>query len=364
MIGQAEALLYSAERVESEVGILYPRSSFFWDEQGVRLPHGIIDGTNHHMASGPDYTREVYMLYRVLAEILNLGVDFIDEDELLVPASLAKFKVLYVTEPDLPLAGGAALVAWVKAGGKLITVAGAGQFDEYDEPSTAFQTALFGSEEPKARDIRQPSMSTNGSMASPPPASFGNNHSSCAGEPFCGHFQVFGMTTKPSKPPTGEVLATFDDRTPAIVANTVGKGKSFHCYFFPATSFWSGYTGPSGVASQWTLAGLLYSLTTAEGGVIPPVTASSLHVETPLLEGPQGSVVTLLNWLPASPQWHGRFFNASTSLLTVQVRLGFAPSKVESVEHGVLKATAVVGRDDMVSVKLPLASADFLLYHK
>lgn len=72
----------------------------------------------------------MYALYRTLAETLNLPVDFIDEDELLVPTSLAKFKVLYVTEPDLPLAGGAALVAWVKAGGTLITVAGAGAFDE------------------------------------------------------------------------------------------------------------------------------------------------------------------------------------------------------------------------------------------
>jgi hypothetical protein len=86
-------------------------------------------------------------LFRTLAEVLNLGVDFVDEDELLLPTSLAKFKVLYVTEPDLPLAGGAALVAWVKSGGTLITVAGAGQFDEYDEPTAVFQTELFGSPE-------------------------------------------------------------------------------------------------------------------------------------------------------------------------------------------------------------------------
>ena len=32
------------------------------------------------------------------------------------------------------------------------------------------------------------------------------------GEPLCGHFQAWGMTTTPSKPPTGEVLASFDDK--------------------------------------------------------------------------------------------------------------------------------------------------------
>ena len=193
LIGQAEELLIPAERVESEVGILYPRSSFYWDEKDVKLPRGIEDATNHRMMAGPDYLREVYALYRALAEILNVGCDFVDEDELLVPASLAKFKVLYVTEPDLPEEGALALLAWVKAGGTLVTVAGAGQFDQYDEPSAVFQTELLGSAEaPKARDISAASLTKNGSMASPPEASFANNHTGCAdsSDALCGHFQA------------------------------------------------------------------------------------------------------------------------------------------------------------------------------
>ena len=43
MIGAAESLLWPAERVASEVGIVYPRSSFFWDQKDVKLPHGIMD---------------------------------------------------------------------------------------------------------------------------------------------------------------------------------------------------------------------------------------------------------------------------------------------------------------------------------
>jgi hypothetical protein len=144
MIGAAEPLLYPAERVVSDVGIVYPRSSYFWDEQDVEIPRGIMDCTNTHMNAGPDYLREVHSLWQVLSVNLNIGVEFVDEDQLLDAVALAKFKVLYLTEPDLPLAGGAALVAWVKAGGTLVTVAGAGAFDEYDEPSAVFQTALLG----------------------------------------------------------------------------------------------------------------------------------------------------------------------------------------------------------------------------
>ena len=59
----------------------------------------------------------------------------------------AKFRVLYLTEPDLPLAGSKALLAWVQAGGVLVTVAGAGALDEYDEPNPAFQAALLGTDE-------------------------------------------------------------------------------------------------------------------------------------------------------------------------------------------------------------------------
>ena len=156
MIGAAEELLWPAERLAAEVAILYPRSSFFWDQQDVELPHGIMDCTNVNMGSGPDYLREVYGLYQTLATQLNIPVDFLDEDEMLVPASLAKLKVIFVTEPDLPLAAGAALVAWVRAGGTLVTVAGAGAFDRYDEPSPTFQTALGCTEKPKKRDISAP----------------------------------------------------------------------------------------------------------------------------------------------------------------------------------------------------------------
>ena len=47
MIGAAEELLWPAERVPSKVGIIYPRSSFFWDEQDVELPRGIMDCVRH-----------------------------------------------------------------------------------------------------------------------------------------------------------------------------------------------------------------------------------------------------------------------------------------------------------------------------
>ena len=94
------------------------------------------------------------------------------------------------------------------------------------------------------------------------------------------------------------------------------------------------------------------------GGVVPPVTTSSLDVEAPLLAGPLGSVVTLLNWAE-------RPFNSSTGLITVNATLGFVPSRAESVLHGPLHPTPIAGHGAAaVTVTLPLDAADFLLFYK
>ena len=51
---------YPAERVKSAVGILYPRSSAYWDLRSVAVPTALMDCTNSNMDSGTmDYFAEV-----------------------------------------------------------------------------------------------------------------------------------------------------------------------------------------------------------------------------------------------------------------------------------------------------------------
>ena len=149
---------------------------------------------------------------------------------------------------------------------------------------------------------------------------------------------------------------------PAVVSNSLGKGKSYHYYFLPGQSFRYGYVGQGGNASQQTIMAML-DLVTEAAGVKLPVThngglGGGFGVETPLLVGPAGSVVTLLNWA-------GQEFNSSTGMLTLNISLGFVPSKAQSVEQGVLHPKPVAGgvKGD-VTVTLPLASADILSFYK
>lgn len=350
MIGAAEDLLWPAERVQSQIGILYPRSSFYWDETGVELPRGIMDCTNTHMLSGPHYQAEVFALYTALAERLNVPVDFLDEEEL-TPAALARFKAIFVTQPNLPKAGGAALAAWVKAGGTLITVPGAGGMDEYDEAST-FQSTIGVFESALPRSIKTPTWTHNGTLTTDLPGCIPPG----SGKPPGCAFKVYGGTTVPTShahPPTPRtVLATFTaSGTPAITSGAMGRGLSYHFHFFPGMSTVYTYHSHSSAETLFTVLRNITALSRAH----VPVSASHSSVETPLLEGPTGSVVTLLNW--ANQQ-----FNRSTSLLTLNMTLGFTPVRAESVLWGKLEPKALSG--GRVSVTLPLDAADFLLFYK
>ena len=76
------------------------------------------------------------MLGAAIALYKNIPVDFVDEAGLVETGTLKPYKVIFITEPDLPTAGANALGEWVKSGGTLITVSNAGTHDAYHEPSS------------------------------------------------------------------------------------------------------------------------------------------------------------------------------------------------------------------------------------
>ena len=158
MIGAAEELLWPAERIVSDLAIIQPRSSALWDmhdidvEPLVKVGKSIGDCTNNELIAGTvDYYGETYGLYNALALAMNTPVDFVDETALLNATLLGRFKVLVLTEPNVPTTAMAALLAWVKAGGTLITTPGAATLDEYNEPASALASARSMSERDQHR---------------------------------------------------------------------------------------------------------------------------------------------------------------------------------------------------------------------
>jgi hypothetical protein len=356
MVGKAEPLLWPAERVRSAVGIIFPRSSEYWDLRGIEDPEAIMDCTNSNMDSGTtDYFSEVHGIYSALALQENVPVDFIDEDGLLDPEELAKFHVLFLTEPNLPAKGAAALLVWVKAGGRLVTTSNAAHWDEYDEPLPELHAGLGTVEAPRNRTVFGPtkfSYETSGAAA----FQTRGKAADCDEAGLECAFEAWGATSKTTSgaPLSGNVLATFADGSPATVSTAVGHGTSVHFYWLPGVSHSAGgggvETGENRTESRGTIGRLLANMTRASA---PPVTASEPWIETPLLTGKDGAVVTLLNW-------GGQ---GAIAMLDLNVTLDFVPSRVESVVHGPTVATKN-GEESGLTLSLPLDSADFLLFHR
>jgi hypothetical protein len=100
LVGASEDVLWPGRRPPAQVAILSPRSSEMWDEKDVPLPAQIHDGTNTN-AGTVDYMAEVADLYLALQHA-NIPVDFVEEGDL-SPAGLARYRIVYVTEPDIPV---------------------------------------------------------------------------------------------------------------------------------------------------------------------------------------------------------------------------------------------------------------------
>ena len=82
------------------------------------------------------------------------------------------------------------------------------------------------------------------------------------------------------------------------------------------------------------------------------VQVSAKDVQTPLLRGPAGDVVTLLNW------------NQANKSLELNVsRLGYTPTKVVSMEHGTIQFHEQAP-GQLLTMALPLGSADMVLIYR
>ena len=117
MIGKAEDLLWPGKRPRAQVAILAPRSAELWDKT---------------ISPAPGYLAEEANVYRALQKA-NVPADFVEEDDL-SPKGLGSYKVLYVTEPNIPAEFQKGLLAWIQGGGTLAISQGAGAADRYNDP--------------------------------------------------------------------------------------------------------------------------------------------------------------------------------------------------------------------------------------
>lgn len=334
MIGAAEDLLWPGKIPHPQVAILSPRSAEMWDDKNVPVPNNISDATNNYLNGGTvDYMAEVYDLY-VALQHADIPADFVEEGDL-SPAKLAGYKVLYVTEPNIPAEDQRGLLAWVKGGGVVVMVSGAGAADAYNDPSDMLAKGLGIGELPRERmDI----------------GSLFNMKETAKGSYQTGAFTAFGPVGKLAAAPAGGVLASFADGLPAMVQRQVEKGAVVYFTFMPGLSYMRSSTGSKDklpVGFSTVLRGMItYPAQLAK--VTTPVTVNLPMVETPMLLSEKGAAVTILNW------------TGEKQTLTVQAHVPFTAKQVSSVKQGKLKFTQ---KGDTITCTLPAGAVDILMIH-
>lgn len=330
MIGTAEDVLWPGQRPRAQVAFVFSQSSQPWDGLSTKGTP-ISDATNNHLNRATvDYMAETYDLYLAFQHA-NIPVDFLDEDQL-TPDNLKFYNAVYVTAPNMPVEYQEALIDYVKQGGTLVTVTGALQADRYDQPTHLMDELNI------AQKSQQRTLVANTDKL-PESGKIQDDK---------GTQNIYGPRGTLLNLQSLQVLASFDDHSPALVQSNVGKGHAYRYTLMPGLSYWRSRHGtqdklPVGFSPSL---GKLIVEPALRAGVSPMVVVDQPMVESPILLSDAGAAVTLLNWT-------GKTIDS----VDVSVRLPFKAKTVTAVKMGALHFTT---KGDEVMFNLPLGAADIV----
>ncbi len=215
---------------------------------------------------------------------------------------LAAYKIVYLTDRHVSRAASKDLAAWVSQGGRLVATAGAGMFDELDQPNTVLR-GLFGID-PQALEIESDDKTVKLEKQDLPFAPILDTVHGNDGT----RVPVIGARSRFSTGRLGsaEIKAHFDDGAPAFAVRSTGKGTASYLGYLPAFAYLLPALPKRPVDRGATDDALIHLLPTKVdlAAVAPlafrdierPVECSSPLVETSILESKHGTLVPIVNW--------------------------------------------------------------------
>jgi hypothetical protein len=207
-IGAVEDWLLTAKPAEAEVAIVYSSSSDIWTMQS-------------NLAFGFDRMHTWLALTHA-----QIPLDILPEREI---DRLDRYKVCYLSGPNLTRTAAAKLREWVAAGGSLWLTAGAAQRDEFNRPLDLLGD-LLAVERGEVTSM-EPYMNSGKFLC----------YLKAQDVVTWGDQQLEVLSVKQSikipRDDNSQVLATFNDGNPAVVSSPAGKGRVFTLGFLPALSY-------------------------------------------------------------------------------------------------------------------------------
>jgi len=207
-IGAVEDMLVDAMPARAETAILYSSSSDAWTVKG-NLSYG--------------FDRMHTWLALTHAQV---PVDVVGERQA-ERGGLDGYKVCYLSGPNLSRAAAEKLADWVRAGGTLWLSAGAATRDEFNRPLPTIEDSL-PLKRGECRELQ--SHVAAGTFIKILAA---KDHATADGV----SAEVLSVKQTFETPDGDEVLARFDDKTPALVRTTVGRGTVYCVGFLPGLAY-------------------------------------------------------------------------------------------------------------------------------
>ncbi len=334
-IGRAESVLYPGKSTRSMVAVQLPGASALWFPISQACAKGPSVAT---CPSGDDefYSLESQGLYYALQHA-GYSVDFVDDTGMATQGLLDRYKVLYVTQPNISTQAQQRIYDWVSAGGTVVATAGAGVWDEYNTPSPGGAGTLLGAlglNPPvltgttpwtHLRDVR-----INANMVNLVGSAESGNASNLVNESFSANIRQVGGTYQfpaglvrllaaplsPIEP--GDVVAQFTGPgtgsatapAPAVTVhkccNPSLKGTAIAYGFFPGTEYFSAQEqlSPDRLPTHWDPDARTRAVTPVLQAPMPVarrVYANTPLVETLRLDSSAGSGIVVLNWNARRP---------------------------------------------------------------
>ncbi|MCS7045448.1 MAG: beta-galactosidase trimerization domain-containing protein, partial [Gemmataceae bacterium] len=251
------------------------------------------DVWNDHQAPFDAAKRALYLAIRQT----QTPLDFVVEGD-----DLASYKVLFLCDAHVSQAGSKQIAAWVAAGGRLIATAGAGMFDEANQPNTTLRK-LLGVDQKELQRAAETIRFERQDLPFAQPLAY--VHWKLDGQ--IAKTPVFGVRSLAVVSSPAKVLSVFDDGVPAHTEAAVGKGTATYLAFLPGLTYLKpaypkrpmdrGATDDS--MTHWLPTEFDPAARAFFASCVPaerPVTCSMPLVESTVLEAKQGVVIPLINW--------------------------------------------------------------------
>lgn len=280
-LGAFEDILQAGQVRPAEAALWFSEAADVWDD-------------NHHPFSAAK--RSLYIAIRHA----QIPLDFVVEGD-----ELKSYKTLYLTDGHVSRQASQAIAAWVRSGGRLFATAGAGMWDELNQPNQTLRELLGVSQHKLVEAAGEPIRWEKQDLPFASPLAQVGGDLNGLGKL---SFPCFGARDQFQATANAPATLKFADGSPALVSRNVGSGTATYCGFLPGLSYFYPALPKRPVDRGSTAEAMTHFnptqfdvsvrdlVASAAKGVARPTLASQPLVETTLIQSPQGTLIPLVNW--------------------------------------------------------------------